>query len=65
MFAAWATLLQTNSRVKGGKVYKFLAGTQHEQVAWIDAIGSFIGDEGAAANVVDSATAAELQNVRL
>ena len=54
-----------NSIVCGPQVYKFVAATEIEQVAWIEAIGKFIGDEGAATAVVDSATAADLANVRL
>ena len=40
------------SRIKGGKVYKFVAKTEQERDSWMDAIGSLIGDSGAATNLV-------------
>ena len=53
------------SRVKGGKVYKFVAQTEQERNSWMDAIGSLIGDSGAAATVVSKTSAEALQSIAL
>lgn len=53
------------SRVKGGKVYKFVAQTEQERNSWMDAIGSLIGDSGAAATVVSTKSAEALQSIAL
>ena len=70
--AVWSALdmpegfaFEVASRVKGGKVYKFVANTEQQRDSWMDAIGSLIGDSGAAANVVSEKSAEALQSITL
>ena len=53
------------SRIKGGKVYKFVAATEQERGSWMDAIGGLIGDSGAAANLVSENSVHALQSITL
>lgn len=53
------------SRVKGGKVYKFVAKTEEERDSWMDVIGSLIGDSTAAADLVSESSVEVLQSITL
>lgn len=70
--AVWSALdmpegfaFEVASRVKGGKVYKFIAQTEQERNSWMDAIGSLIGDFGAAATMVSEKSVEALQSIAL
>ena len=56
---------EITSRIKGGKVYKFVAATEQERGSWMDAIGGLIGDSGAAANLVGENSVRDLQSITL
>ena len=70
--AVWSALdmpegfaFEVASRIKGGKVYKFVAKTEQERDGWMDAIGSLIGDSDAATVVVSKESVEILQSITL
>ena len=70
--AVWSALdmpegfaFEVASRIKGGKVYKFVAKREQERDGWMGAIGSLIGDSDAATVVVSKESVEILQSITL